>query len=104
MNKFYETLKQIEENPGLYIGKPSQLRLHQFIIGYFACVSQHDLENETRWFDAFMPFVQEKYEDMYRAHWDTLIKLNSESDSDGYYKFFELFNEFVGTIDASKLM
>jgi hypothetical protein len=92
----YEMLQNIQQRPGMYLGKCSITRFRSFLDGYMA--SRQDLglpltEQELE-FEKFQDWVQERFDIKSSQGWDSIILFYSADEKDALNNFFELFEKF----------
>lgn len=105
MNSFYNLLIKIKEKPALYIGSISLNKLYDFICGYSACLEQHNLLEERKFFDGFQDFVQKKLNiDLTPLSWAHLIEKHNEDDKASFYMFYDLLEEHLDNEEHRKLL
>jgi hypothetical protein len=97
MTNLYETLQQIKEAPGMYLGRPSVSDLFMFLAGYEFARLQMGIaldESEELFFDDFQPWLQERLGVQSVTSWAKLIMLSCHDEKAGFLKFFHLLDEF----------
>jgi hypothetical protein len=96
MSTFYELLAQIQRKPGLYLGSPSISSLYMFLNGYQFARRQLNLplSAQEREFQAFQPWLQQKYGIKSSQSWSQLILLRSSDEREAFERFFALLPEF----------
>ena len=97
MANLYTMLRQIQEVPGMYLGRPSVSDLFIFLNGYEFARSQmgQDLdEEELLFYDNFQPWLQQRLGVRSVTSWAKLIMLSCHDEQAGFEKFFGLLDEF----------
>ncbi len=97
MTNLYETLQQIKETPGMYLGRPSVSDLFMFLVGYeFARTEMGEEldEEEELFYDSFQPWLQQRLGVKSVTSWAKLIMLSCHDEKAGFDKFFLLLDEF----------
>ena len=117
MNSFYHLLPKIRKRPALYLRNVSLESLDTFWFGYnlgttvkvwenetgldyfenYEKASQSEISQGEYFMDGFLEFVADHYDvaSIGGMGWQTIIQRNSDSDEEAFYKFFELFDEFL---------
>lgn len=94
-----ELLDKIRPRPGMYIGHHSPTHLHSFLSG-FSCASNYKSSNtEQPNFDDFNDWVAKRLN--YYAStsgWAYMIEDQREDKEEALWLFFELLDEFRGTM------
>ncbi len=93
---FYQLLWQIQQKPGLYIGEPSINELYMFLQGYNFARRELKIvpSGEESEFREFQFWLQKKFNLQTSQSWSQLILLTSLNEQEGFYRFFELLEEF----------
>jgi hypothetical protein len=97
MSELFEILEKIHEKPGMYIGKASVNDLFMFLVGYKTARRELGIEStekENDFYGEFQPWLQERYRMSISASWAKMIEFCTGSDERGFYRFFELLDEF----------
>lgn len=97
MANLYTMLRQIQEVPGMYLGRLSVSDLFIFLNGYEFARSQmgQDLdEEELLFYDNFQPWLQQRLGVRSVTSWAKLIMLSCHDEQAGFEKFFGLLDEF----------
>jgi hypothetical protein len=97
MANLYAMLRQIQEVPGMYLGRPSVSDLFIFLNGYEFARSQmgQDLDEEELFFyDGFQLWLQQHLGVRSVTSWAKLIMLSCHDEQAGFEKFFGLLDEF----------
>lgn len=96
----YKLLETIKLRPGSFLGKPSITNLQFFLNGYATALSDYEIPNEI---DALLPlpfwFFHEYVARCYNFNestsgWINMILKQVNSEEEGLYLFFKLFEEF----------
>jgi len=68
-------LDKIRKRPGMYLGKPSIIRLNMLLTGYSLARLELGLEEtkQEQEFSQFQEWIEEKYQSKSTEGWDTLI-------------------------------
>jgi len=97
MANLYTMLRQIQEVPGMYLGRLSVSDLFIFLSVYEFARSQmgQDLdEEELLFYDNFQPWLQQRLGVRSVTSWAKLIMLSCHDEQAGFEKFFGLLDEF----------
>ena len=97
MTNLYETLQQIKEAPGMYLGRPSVSDLFMFLVGYEFARTEMGAEldeDEELFYDSFQPWLQQRLGVKSVTSWAKLIMLSCHDEKAGFDKFFLLLDEF----------
>jgi hypothetical protein len=97
MTNLYETLQQIKEAPGIYLGRPSVSDLFMFLVGYEFARTEMGKEldeEEELFYDSFQPWLQQRLGVNSVTSWAKLIMLSCHDEKAGFDKFFLLLDEF----------
>ena len=97
MSDLFEVLEEIENSPGMYIGRPTVSDLFMFIIGYEFARSEMDIElteAENQFYEEFQPWLQEKLGVKSVTSWAKLIMLSCHNEKIGFESFYRLLAEF----------
>ncbi len=111
MDYEYKLIEKIKSRPGLFLGEPSITNLQFFLTGYATALSDYEIPYEI---DALLPlpfwFFHEYVARCYNFNestsgWINMILKQVNSEEEGLYLFFELFDEFkqlkVETLQSS---
>jgi hypothetical protein len=93
----FETLDQIQQQPGLYIGKASVSDLFMFLVGYKFARKQLGIEltdTERHFYQNFHGFVEMRYNVKTSNSWAKIIMLYSPDEKTGFETFFKLLKQF----------
>lgn len=93
MNKLYQRLQDIKQNPETYLGEKSLDRLDQFLFGYALCENDYDVTKKEM-FKGFDDFVREKYGNTTHAA-VRLVNFYSATKEEAFYKYIELLEEYL---------
>jgi hypothetical protein len=93
----YHLLERIKQRPGMYIGQCSITRLNMLLIGYSQARMELGLPRteQEKNFDDFQEWIQSKFNINTSQGWDSIILSNSTNEKDAFYKFFQLFEQFL---------
>ncbi|MCF4966609.1 hypothetical protein [Nostoc sp. CMAA1605] len=93
----YHLLERIKQRPGMYIGQCSITRLNMLLIGYSQARMELGLPRteQEKHFDNFQEWIQIKFNINSSQSWDSIILSNSTDEKDAFYKFFQLFEQFL---------
>jgi hypothetical protein len=101
---FYEMLQRIKQRPGMFLGQCSITRLRAFLDGYMGSRSdlglpptQQELE-----FNQFQEWVQTRFKISSSHGWDSIILFYSADERDALNNFFELFEQFCNSENATR--
>ena len=94
--KIIEILLDIKKRPNIYIGKPSLELLYSFLCGgicflYFYEGKYYDL------LSGFQEFLEKKYNIKETYGIVRIIQDISKDDSEAFYKFYDLLDEFLSS-------
>lgn len=92
MEYVFDILRRVKEKPACFLGQKSVLKLSILLGGYIQAVE--DITHKCLHFNTdFQNFIENKYGDSSK-HWSRILE-EKYSDSVGFDKFFEHFDEFV---------
>ncbi|ABA20706.1 hypothetical protein Ava_1082 [Trichormus variabilis ATCC 29413] len=93
----YHLLERIKQRPGMYIGHCSITRLNMLLVGYSQARMELGLPRtkQEKNFDNFQEWIQIKFNINTSQSWDSIILANSTDEKDAFYKFFQLFEQFL---------
>lgn len=97
MATVFDLLGRIHKSPGLYLGYPSVSNLFMLLNGYEIARSELGVEltaEETRFFEEFQPWLQQKLGVKSVTSWAKLIMLSCHDEKTGFSLFFELLEQF----------
>ncbi|NEU71427.1 hypothetical protein PI95_002240 [Hassallia byssoidea VB512170] len=103
MNNLSRLLQEIKDNPVMYIDKPSITCLHSFLNGYLDAPIYLGLDREISGFEGFQDWIQERAKTQVCQSWSGIIIFGCGSERSAFYRFFELFEEFIKLKDISKI-
>ncbi|MFN6529600.1 hypothetical protein [Nostoc sp. ChiSLP03a] len=103
MNKLSTLLQKIKENPVMYIDKPSITCLKSFVGGYLGQLSDLGLTPEGYPMEGFQEWIQERAKTNLSISWAEILISSCGSDTNAFYSFFELFDQFIKQKNASKI-
>ncbi|AFY48162.1 hypothetical protein Nos7524_2319 [Nostoc sp. PCC 7524] len=94
---FYHLLERIKQRPGMYIGQCSITRLNMLLVGYSQARMELGLPRteQEKNFDNFQKWIQSKFNIKSSQSWDSIILSTSTDEKDAFYKFFQLFEQFL---------
>jgi hypothetical protein len=97
MTNIYQLIDRIKKRPGMYLGKPSIIRLKSFLDGYMG--AREDLgfpltEQEEK-FNYFQEWIQTRFKITSSHSWADSILFYSADDKEALNQFFELFDQFI---------
>lgn len=90
-------LKDIQQRPGVYLGKKSLDRLVHTLSGYTLCMLEHGEIQTAEFLPGFQEFVAERYNIQSVHHWSQIIEFFSTTEEEAFDTFFELLSEYYGT-------
>jgi hypothetical protein len=81
----------------MYIGQCSITRLNMLLVGYSQARMELGLPRteQEKNFDNFQEWIQSKFNIKSSQSWDSIILSNSTDEKDAFYKFFQLFEQFL---------
>ncbi len=88
-----ELIKEIRENPTMYIGKYSVVRLEMFLLGWLHA-HKGTVSDSNVFFD-FLESVKQHYQVKVSVPGADVISLFSYDEKDALEKFFKLFEEYL---------
>ncbi|MGB3694157.1 MAG: hypothetical protein WA999_15670 [Spirulinaceae cyanobacterium] len=104
MIDIYDTLKEIQKRPPLYLGGRSIFRLESFLYGYFYVKKKMGLpttEGEKD-FEEFHDWLQERLRVKTNKSWSSILLFRSSDESKALDLFFELLEEFKQRKDVDE--
>lgn len=102
MDDILTLLTQVRQNPNIYLGKSSLELLFAFITG---CLCYKNIKEKScpNFLPGFQEFVQKKYNIIKSYGWAQIIRKQSSTDSDAFYAFFDLLDEFLSVTQKENL-
>ena len=100
-NKSFDELAffaSLKKRPGMYLGKPSLLSLHDQLFGMTYAFSFYETEDKLRYFNAFVHWYHtEVIRDAngYACWWNHLLYVCGNDDRCAFERFFELFERYL---------
>lgn len=93
----HHLLERIKQRPGMYIGQCSITRLNMLLVGYSQARMELGLPRteQEKNFDNFQEWIQDKFNINSSQSWESIILSNSTNEKDAFYKFFQLFEQFL---------
>lgn len=98
MTDLFETLDQIKQAPGMYLGRPSVSNLFMFLVGYEHARSQMNIkltEAEIDFHEKFQPWLQTKFGVRSVTSWTKIIMLSCHDEKADFDYFFQLLDELL---------
>ena len=96
MNGITKILMEIEKRPFLFFEEKDLRLLNCFIDGYMTCEYVNNQSEAYMFFQSFQKYFQGIYGLSTRG-WCSILRQESQSEEEAFYKFFELFNAFLNT-------
>lgn len=88
-------LKEIREQPAIYIGKKSLDRLAAFLAGYSYCMYKQQ-NISTPILPGFQEYISEYFNIESVHNWSSIIVLNSRNDEEAFDMFYNFLEQFYG--------
>lgn len=96
MDKILNLLYQIKEKPGAFLGRKTLDGLSETLSGYILGIYDCGCGDFRRFPNDFLCFVQKTYNEYGCAYyWDSIIRMNCDSDEEAFDKFYELLECFL---------
>lgn len=86
----------------MYLGKPSITCLDSFLNGYLSTLSDLGFTREGSATDGFQAWLQEREKTTVSRSWLAILLFINGSERSTFYRFFELFDEFLKQKESSK--
>lgn len=86
-------LRDVQKNPGIYLGKKSLERLVFFLSGYMYCMDERS-ESTAHYLPGFQEFIEEYYNIQSVHHWSEIIRFFCVTEEDAFDEFYRLLDEF----------
>ncbi|MEH1898054.1 MAG: hypothetical protein V7K94_22680 [Nostoc sp.] len=102
MSNLTRLLQKIKDNPVMYLEKPSITCLDFFLNGYLGAPIYLGLDREYSGIEGFQDWMQQREKIKVSNSWSEIILFDSRSERSAFYRFFELFEEFIKLKDSSK--
>lgn len=94
LDKLYNQLQQIRQNPIIHLGQKSLQLLKAYIDGYVQYHVEISDESKCFFLPKFQEYVQQHYNISKTHSWVPLITFYSSSDANAFDNFYELLDEF----------
>ncbi|MEL7353679.1 MAG: hypothetical protein AAF171_16090 [Cyanobacteria bacterium P01_A01_bin.116] len=97
MENIFGLFEKIQQEPGLYLGKPSVTALRHFLAGYkFArqemCITP--TETELDFYHEFQPWLQNHFQLQSPNPWDQILLFEYLDEASAFANFFKLLTLF----------
>jgi hypothetical protein len=102
MSNLTRLLQKIKDNPVLYLEKPSITCLYFFLNGYLDAPIYLGLNREYSGIEGLKDWIQQRNKIKVSNSWSEIILFDSRNERSAFYRFFELFEEFIKLKDSSK--
>ena len=90
-------LKDIKQQPALYLGKKSLDRLAAFLAGYSYCMYKYqNISCQT--LPGFQEYISDYFKIKTAHNWSSIIISNFKSDEEAFDNFYILLEQFYGEI------
>ena len=104
MDKILNLLYRIKEKPGLFLGEKTLDGLSETLSGYILGIYECDCGDFHSFPNDFLSFVQKTYNEYSCAYnWDSIIRMNCNSDEEAFDKFYELLEVFLNETEYNKI-
>ncbi|AVH65879.1 hypothetical protein CDG77_21545 [Nostoc sp. 'Peltigera membranacea cyanobiont' 213] len=105
MSNLSRLLKDIKENPVMYIDKPSITHLSSFVSGwYFSQIEHFGLNPEGYPMEGFNEWMQERAKITVSRSWSEIIMFLCHTERNAFYRFFEEYEKFLKHKNDSKIL
>ncbi|MFB9275597.1 hypothetical protein [Cohnella cellulosilytica] len=94
MDKVYNQIQQIRQNPIIHLGKRSLHLLKAYLDGYIEYHNEISDKPDYFFLPKFQEFVQERYNISTTHNWVSLISFYSSSEENAFDNFYKLLDEF----------
>jgi hypothetical protein len=94
MSYILSLLRQIRRRPGMYIGKPSVIRLAAYIYGYEHAAEDMGGKEPDLLIHEFRDWIHQRAGST-RDSWEETILNESADDADAQERFWKLLDEFL---------
>ncbi|NES80167.1 MAG: hypothetical protein F6K10_00950 [Moorea sp. SIO2B7] len=100
MIDLFDLIENIRKRPVMYLGRSSIAQLRTFLAGY--CFARRQMgipqTEQEQTFAMFQSWIQQKFGISSNQHWDQIILFFSQDERDAIDSFFDLFDEFVKSV------
>ena len=94
MSHILSLLREIRRRPGMFIGKPSIIRLGAFLDGYELAAQRLGGKEPDSTFPDFRDWIHERAGST-QSSWEETILQESADDADAQDRFWNLLDEFL---------
>jgi hypothetical protein len=94
MSTVLDIIRQIREQPGTILGRPSARTLHAFLSGY-AYARKDSHPDDYDFLAGFNQWVHERYEITSTQGWAKIIEFHSMTEADEMTLFWKLLDEYL---------
>ena len=94
MSDLLSVLNELRRRPGMYIGRPSVIRLAAFLRGYDYALSKLDGRSVDPILPAFRDWIHQRFQTR-KVSWEDLILQHSKDEEDAWKGLWELFDEYL---------
>ncbi len=94
MSYFLGLLKEIRARPGMYIGTPALTKLASFLRGFDYAVWKLAQGEADPLLGDFRDWVHKRYSSTSKS-WEDMILSDSAGETEAFYRFWELLDEFL---------
>lgn len=101
MNNFSKLLQDIKGDPIRYLGKPSITCLHSFLVGYLGTLNDLGFTHEGSAMKGFQEWMQQRAKTNVSQSWAGILLFTHGGERSCFYRFFELFEEFLSRSESS---
>lgn len=103
MNSLGILLQKIKDNPVMYLNEPSITNLRAFLDGYLSQRIHLGLDRDGAGDEGFQEWIQEKANTKLTQSWAGIILSLYRSEESAFYRFFDLFEEFLKRNNSSRI-
>src|SRR4051794_23977042 len=94
MSHMLSLLREMRQRPGMYIGKPSIIRLAAYLRGYDLAAERLGGQQPDAFLTEFRDWVQRRFGST-RQSWEETILQHSADDASAQERLWQLLDEFL---------